>query len=232
MPTAVYSRSDTSLKNTVTNGLIGNMDRLPAFSATFPDIVSAGVHLINSNEILPTVEDIDHWLYHEIEIERIFNNQNGLITRLRDTIIDRATRNDSLILRRTTGEWHRWIKKNLGYSRSEYVLVNCADNDTYAERLWCRHILLAVQEARDPVNIIYYTSAYSPSESRKGLKKSMASLENLYMASFDLVNSQLKASGVSLSPATTRPYNVLGAVPQIVQTHNTQGHNLVTVSKY
>jgi len=228
MPVAVYTRTDSSLKNTVTNGLTANF-HIPQHSTTFRDFVEAGVHLITSKQLTNSKTDIDNWLYHEVEIERIFNNSNGRITKIRDSIIERANRDDSLILRRSLAEWHAWIKTNLALARSQYVLVSC-DDKTRAERLWCRHILPAIMEKRAPVNIIYYTSSYSPKDSRAGLKESIAYLEELYSASFELVNSQI--DGVTLTSPKKRPYNILGAVPQIVKSHNVVGHNLVNVSNY
>jgi len=229
MPTAVYMRTDSSLKNTVTNGFLAHSSRPPVYASTFRDFVEAGVHLVTSGEFPKTKADIDQWLYHDVKIERVFNNSNGLITKIRDQIIERSTRDESLILRRPTGEWHKWIKKYQGLSRSQYVLVSC-DDATRAMRVWCDHILPAVKEGREPVNIIYYTNKYSPTDARTGLTESMAKLEEFFKSSFELVNSQVP--GVTLAVPAGRPYTILGAVPQVVKSHNVTGPNLVNVTKY
>ena len=231
MPTAVYIRSNSSLKNTVTNAMKANLHD-PRYPATFTDFVAAGAHLVNNGELENAAPAIDNWLYHEVKIETVYDNSiNGMVTKIRDAIIKRAKRDDSLILQKDKTACHKWIKTNLGLSKSEYILVNMGDNETYPERVWCRHVLPAIVEERDPVNIIYYTSSFSPSDTRKGLKKSMEYLEKLYQSSFELVNSQLSQS-ITINPPATRPYVFLGAIPQIVQTHNISGHNLVSVNKY
>jgi hypothetical protein len=229
MPTAVYTRTDSSLRNTVTNGFLAHSSRPPEYGSTFHDFVEAGVHLVTSQELPKTKADIDQWLYKEVMIERVFNNSNGQITKIRDQIIERSTRDESLILRRSTAEWHKWIKANQGLSRSQYVLVSC-DDTTRAMRLWCDHVLPAVKEGREPVNIIYYTNKYSPTDARTGLNDSMAKLEEFFKSSFELVNSQVP--GVTLQVPTGRPYTFLGALPQIVKSHNVTGPNLVNVTKY
>jgi hypothetical protein len=228
MPTAIYVRTDSSLKNTLMNGLIVNM-HMPQYSTTFGDFVEAGVHLINNQLLANDKITIDDWLYREVEVERVFNNSNGQITKLRDKIIERSTRDASLILRRSTSEWHKWLKTHQGLSRSQYVLVSC-DDATRAMRVWCDHILPAIMEKRIPVNIIYYTNKYSPKDARAGLEESMAKLEEFFKSSFELVNSQVP--GVTLEVPDGRPYTILGAVPQVVQSHNVTGPNLVNVDKY
>jgi len=227
---AVYIRTDKSIKNTVTNGLIANKHK-PQYAASFHDFVTAGSHLINNSELDNTIIAVDNWLYKEVGIGDVYDNKiNGMVTKIRDAIMHRAKRDDSLILRKEAAHWHKWIKENLNLSKSQYQLVNVKD-ETYAERLWCRHILPAIMEERDPVNIIYYTTSFSPSDAKSGLKKSMEYLEKLYRSSFTLVNRQL--GGVAtVSVPETRPYIFLGAVPQIVQEHDIGGHNLISVNKY
>ena len=229
LPTAVYTRTDSSLRNTVTNGILANSSRPPEYPTIFKDFVEAGAHLVTSKELPPTKGDVDHWLYREVKVERVFNNSNGLITKIRDQIIERSTRDESLILRRSPSEWHKWIKKHHGLSRTQYVLVSC-DDATRAMRVWCDHILVAVKEGREPVNIIYYTNKYSPTDARTSLTESMAQLEEFFESSFELVNSQVP--GITLAVPNGRPYNILGAVPQIVHAHNVTGPNLVNVKKY
>ena len=124
----------------------------------------------------------------------------------------------------------KWIKTNLGLAKADFVLVNMADNETYPERAW-RHVRDALKNGRDPVTLIFYTTETSPTEARRGLKKSMQYMENLYLDSWEVVKSQLP-EGISLTVPKKRPYIFKGAIPQIVQDHNINGHNLVPVSKY
>jgi len=231
MPVAVYSRADKSVRNTTTNGLRANMKSRPQYAATFADFVAAGVHLINSGELDNTVKDVDAWLLKDVGIKKSFDNSiNGAITKIRNAIMRRATQDESLILQMDAAACHKWIKKNLGLEKSEYVLVNMADNETYAERAW-RHVRDIIKGDREPAQIIYYTTSTSPTEARASLKKSMKYLEDLYLDSWEVVNSQLPEA-IQISATSYRPYKFMGAIPQIVQDHSIGSAHLVKVGKY
>ena len=242
MPIAVYSREDTSLKNTLTNGIIGNLEELPNSPATYDDIVFAGVHCINNKELEMTVADVEKWLLQDLELAKYFKADQ--ITKMRNRIIEVGGRDESLILRRSTKEWHSWIKRNLELDKKNYVLVNASEKsyNTYIQRVWCESILPAIIAGTEPVDIIFYTSVYRPDEARKGLQLSIEKLEQLYSMSFSLVESQLATAGINLEQlltatgtsleSTARPFNILGACPQIADSHNLEGGSLLKVSKY
>lgn len=242
MPVAVYSREDTSLSNTISNGIFGNLIGLPNSPATFGDIVSGGVHLVNSGELEASVAAVDNWLTHVLELHKHFKQEN--ITKMKNSIIEVSTRDESLILRKSTKEWHSWIKRNLELKRAQYVLVNASDKscDTYMQRVWCESILPAIILGTDPVDIIFYTSVYRPAEARSGLAKSIKKLDHLYDMSFKLVKSQLSSAGLNLEMVLSatgtsleeaeKPFNIIGACPQIVKSHNFSAGNLVKVDKY
>jgi len=230
MPVAVYTRSDTSERNTVTNGLIANQKK-PVFMSSFNDYVAAGVNLIAKDELEASNEAVDNWLIHEVKIDRRYDNSiNGMRTKIRNAIISRSQVDNSLIWSLSKKEAEKWIKTNLGLAKADFVLVNMADNETYAERAW-RHIRDALKNGREPVNLIFYTTDTSPTAARAGLKKSMQYIEDLYLDSWEVVNSQLSSEITLVAPAK-RPYVFMGAVPQIVQSHNINGSNLVSVNKY
>ena len=242
LPVAVYSREDTSVGNTVTNGIIGNLTRnKPRRIATFRDIVSGGVHLVHEGATKPTAAAIDEWLLKDLELRLYF--KPDLITKMRNSIIEESTRDESLILRKSTKEWHSWVKRNLGLDKKQYVLVNASEKsyNTYIQRVWCESILPAIIDGTDPVDIIFYTSVYRPSEARIGLQMSIEKLDELCSMSFSLVKSQLMASGVNLEALlaatgnqlnSTKPFNIVGACPQIVKGHSFASGKLVDVDKY
>mgnify|MGYP003117541922 CR=1 FL=1 len=245
MPIAVYNRENVSVSNTVTNGLKGNLGgRRPQTKATFRDIVNGGVHLINEGELKPTNNDVNNWLTKRLELRKYF--KSDLITKMRTAIIKEGTRDESLILRKKTNVWHTWIKHNLKLNKDEgdYVLVNASDKsyDTYIQRVWCESILPAIVEGTEPVDIIFYTSEYRPSDAQSGLKKSIDKLEHLYSMSIDLIKSQLGTIDPDLSMLfckkmenighNERPYRIKGACPQIVGKHNYANGKLVEVDKY
>jgi len=230
MPVAVYTRSDKSERNTVTNGLIANQKK-PVFMASFNDYVAAGVNLIAKGELEATSTTVDNWLNHEVKISRVIDNGiNGMVTKIRNAILSRSETDAGLVWSLTKSEAEKWIKTNLGLAKADFVLVNMADNETYAERAW-RHVREALKHGREPVNLIFYTTDNSPTAARAGLKKSMEYVENLYRDSWEVVISQLP-TGISLTIPDSRPFIFKGALPQIVESHNINGSNLVSVDKY
>tara|TARA_Y100000310_G_scaffold290099_1_gene317007 strand:- start:1577 stop:2692 length:1116 start_codon:yes stop_codon:yes gene_type:complete len=245
LPIAVYDCENASISNTVTNGIKGNLGGRPSTKAGYRDIVTAGVHLVNAGELDATrLSDINNWLKKRLELWRYF--KPDLITKMSNSIIEESTRDESLILRKKTNAWHSWIERNLELDRNknEYVLVNASEKsyDTYIQRVWCESILPAIVEGTDPVDIIFYTSVYRPLEARNGLAKSIKKLDNLYNMSFSLVESQLasvnvdldaflKATGKQLD-SSNKPYNIIGACPQIVASHDYESGELVDVDNY
>ena len=230
IPTAVYTRDDDSIRNTVTNGLIANK-HTPQYPASFDDYVAGGVHLISTGELKAENKAVSDWLYHDLKIEEVYDNSiNGQVTRLCEKVIARARQDTSLVRVKDPKFWKSWLKNNLGYQNSDYTLVNMT-GDTYTERLWCRHILPALDDGSAPVNIVYYSTSLSPKDMRTGLKRSMLLLERFHRTSYELVNRQMP-SELTLSPSEARPYTILGAVPQILLDHNCRGANLVKVEKY
>ena len=119
--------------------------------------------------------------------------------------------------------------------KDEYVLLNSSDASscqTYAERVWCRHVAPAIAEGRAPVKIVYYTSAKTPTTARKGLKDSMAVLEKQYKFSFEVVNKLHSGTCSVATLPTNRAYIIMGAIPQVVKDHKVDGNKLVDVDKY
>lgn len=230
MPVAVYTRSVKTERNTVTNGLLANQKK-PVFMASFNDYVAAGVSLIANGELAATSTDVDDWLNHEVKIGRVIDNSiNGMVTKIRNAILGRSKTDAGLVWSLTKSEAEKWIKTNLGLAKADFVLVNMADNETYAERAW-RHVREALKNGREPVKLIFYTTDSSPTAARTGLKKSMKYVEDLYCDSWEVVMSQLP-DGISLTIPRSRPFIFKGALPQIVQSHNINGSNLVPVDKY
>jgi len=235
VPVARYTRSDSSIKSTVTNGLAINAQLPPSHPTTFREYVIGGVHLINVGELAATTAAVDNWLYHEVKVESRFSNVNGTLTQMRNAILKKASIDDSLLRTFNNGSATNWIKKNLGMEKDEYVLLNSSDASscqTYAERVWCRHIAPAIVEGRAPVKIIYYTSAKTPTTARKGLKDSMAVLEKQYKFAFEVVNKLHSGTCSVATLPTEEAYVILGAIPQIVKDHKVDGSKLVSVNKY
>jgi len=243
LPVAVYDREDISVSNTVTNGLKANLGGRPRSTASFRDIVNGGVHLVNKGELKPTVNDINDWLKKRLELWKFF--KADLITKMQLAIVEESTRDESLILRKKTSQWHAWIKRNLklDVDNGDYVLVNAHSNsfNTYVQRLWCDSILPSIIKGTDPVQIIFYTSQYRPENARKGIEESIKKLEQLYNQSIKLTKIQFERSGINLDGIlnsfnttliNSKPYIIKGACPQIVKDHKFNSGKLVDIDKY
>ena len=231
MPIARYSRRDSSERNTITIGLNLNQPSNPRYATQFDDYVAGGLNLIAKGELEATSEALDIWLFNEVKIHHVIDNsRGGVVTKIKNTILKRAAIDDSLIWSINKSEAEKWVTTNLGLAKSDFVLINMADNETYAERAW-RHVRNALKNGQEPVTLIYYTTDTSPTAARAGLKKSMEYMENLYLDSWEVVKSQLP-EGISLTVPNKRPYIFKGALPQIVQDHDINGHTLVSVNKY
>ena len=232
MPTARYSRSNSSDRNTVTNGLLANQKK-PVYMATFDDYVAAGVDLIAKEELKADLQAIDDWLINEVKIGNAIDNaRGGVVTKIKKAILKRSNIDSSLIWSVSKAEAEKWIRENLGLAKADYVLVNISEGsaETYAERAW-RHVRGALKNEREPVRLIFYTTETSPTAARAGLKKTKQYIESLYTDCWEVVNSQLSGE-ISLATPQNRPYIFAGALPQIVQEHNINGNNLVAVNKY
>ena len=107
--------------------------------------------------------------------------------------------------------------------------MNTKDN-TRSVRLWCNQILPAVANKKDPVNIIFYASDYSPKELRKNLKDRITELDTFYKQSYQLVNSGI--TGININTPENKHYKILGALPQIEKDHDIEGNRLVKIEEY
>ena len=231
LPVAVYSRTNTSVRNTVTNGLRGN-NHPPAASARFNDFIAAGIRLVAEGELNRTQTDIETWLYNEVGINQWYSTTSGasIVAKIVNKIIKMTNLSNNLIVKRERSEWEKWIKKNLGLKPNEYALIKI-DQQTYRERLWCRHVLPNIRNHNSyPTKVILYTGADTASEAREYMKTFLKEMKNLRDFTYELmeVNHDITYS----ENKRKSPYNILGAVPQIKNVHRTTGISLVPVSNY
>ena len=230
MPVAIYSRTDVTARNTITNGLIANQKK-PMYMTEQSDYVAAAVDLISRNELGNTKEAIESWLYDDVKIRKSIDNSiNGQVTRIREKILKQTKSTSGLVHKMDKSAAHKWVKDNLNLAKSDYVLVNASDNETYAERAW-RSIRDALKNDKDPVNIIFYTTETTPEDAKNGLIKATEYLERLYCDSWEVVKSQLPEAFTLNIPAY-RPYKFMGAIPQFVKSHKINSAHLVPIKKY
>jgi len=231
IPVAVYVRSETGVRNTVSNGIRANFQPYPQYPPQFGDIVSGGVKLIDEGALIADKKDVEDWLRKDIGAYDQFDNSvNGIVTKMRDTILARAAQGESLIKTMTSGQAHAWIKKNLSKNKGDYVLLNAKDDETYSERAY-RHIRRAIRDGNQPVDIVFYTTVSSPTDARTGLSKQVEYLDKLYLDAWNVVNCHV-GELINLEPPTDRPWKFLGCIPQFDGIHKLTSTRLVKIDKY
>jgi len=223
IPVAVYQYVDKSEKNYISNGLIANLHK-PAERATMRDFVTAAVELCNNGELSPELTAITDWFYNDVGIMNFFTNLNGCITKgIQDVLtIYNNGNNEGLVRVQGRKGWESWCESNgykLGKSR---ILVN-ADNETYVLRTF-ESILKACNKGNDPVEIILMTNSYSSKKARENVKGFEKNIENLYNMAHKMCYAVVRPDN--------KPWNVIGAIPQIKDSHDIESDKLVDVSKY
>lgn len=224
IPVAVYEYEDDSQRNYITNGIIAN-DHPPASRTTSRDIITAGVELCNCGELSPDNASITNWLYDEVDITRFFpSNAGGTITKIADQIekVYNNGNNEGLVRVQGRKGWESWCETN-GYPLGKKRLLVSVDNDTYALRTFVE-ILEACNKKYDPIEIILFTNAYCPKKARKGVKDFVKTLENLFQMSHTMCYAVVRNDD--------RPWSIMGALPQIKDTHDLESNKLVGVEKY
>lgn len=231
LPVAIYSRENKSVRNTITNGLLGN-DHPPAAIAQFNDFVAAGVRLVAEGELGRSQTDIETWLYNEVKINKWYSTTSGksIVGKIVKKIIKLTDTSNDLIVKRERSDWEKWIKKNLKLEATEYALIKI-DQQTYWERLWCRHVLPNVRKHDSyPTKVILYTGADTATEAREYMKTFLKEMKKLRDFTYELMEVNHDISYVE--DKRKSPYDILGAVPQIKNVHRTTGTDLVQVENY
>jgi hypothetical protein len=233
IPVAIYIRSDDSEKNKVTNGLRANKKLTPFNASEYDDYVNGGVYLINMGELKRDKAAITDWLYNEVEIDDVYNNQiNGVITRMVNSIFKKSKTNNCLMRDKSPAKWKKWVEQNV---EKGTTLVNTGQ-EAYPERLLCRHIIKGAREGENlfanPLKVVLYSSAEDPKQAEKDLKTCISNIDELYEGIFALINSMF--SELEIKSPEQKPYKIIGAIPQIVNRHDPlfEGGNLVDVGSY
>ncbi len=228
IPTYVYAYDHDTEMQRISNGLKPNMDHDPSFSANRESIIKAGLHLIKIGELELAEVPVRHWLQHILKVQETFNARN--ITIIVNAILKRGVGGGEALVRiQDRKKWEKWVLKNLGFKvDNKQVFLLAADNDTYAYRAWCQHILPAIAENESPIKIVLYTNCHLPEAARKNVKKFATNLQFFRDASYTMVGEDY---GLPMKPRTS-PYELLGAVPQIIAEHNIDGWKLIDIDQY
>lgn len=224
MPVAVYDYEVDTERNYITNGLIAN-DHPPAQPALRKDFETAGIELCRLGELHPSQEAIEWWLYNDVNIKKFFDNKSGNITKIINNIISGYEAGVDLGLVRVQSRkgWEDWCKSNGFEINNKNRILVSVDNDTYPLRTFV-HILEACNKKYDPVEIVLFTNSYNPKKAKDGVKNFAKTLEKLFELSYNMAYAVIRDD--------SRPWTILGAVPQIKDRHKLESNKLVDIKDY
>jgi len=211
IPIAIYEYPDDSLRTNLTCGLLANIHP-PAASVKRDDVIEAGLLLVSADELEATDDEVAIWLRDEVHIEKMFRAAKDH-TIIRKSIVKRCENGKpQLVKRGDSDQIKSWIKTNLNlHDRKDYILTS-VDNISYSNRTWCEGILPLLKKGIKPVNIITYTGVRDPKKARKLMKGFVNDIHTSYKRSCDMFNNkELREE--------ERPYQFIGAFPQIVGDH-------------
>ena len=234
IPVAIYSYNTNSQRNYISNGLLANY-HTPAAAAKMEDFIIGGVTLIAENELKNEKCEIENWLYNDVNITKFFNNNSGNITKIINAIQDRASKGGSpLVAVRDRDEWIAWLKKiNINIDGKKIVLHSVDRPNIYPGRCWVEDILPMCNKEKEKntvVKIILYTNDYVPESVIKNVKQFEKQLDYFYYSSYNMVNKNI--SGITIEASDKKPYQIIGAIPQIYGRHDLDSNSLISLTAY
>jgi hypothetical protein len=233
IPCAIYSYEDnTSVRSNTTNGLVANKHK-SQMGSEFYDFVNAGVEIIQNGEMSNTTLEIEKWLYDEADVTFFFNNTGGTITKIVNTISERAERlkDGHLVILREREDWLDWlnnsINKHSAYYRNNFSVETIDDIDVLIEsggsrdeQAWMRHILPNAAKGK-VTNIVLYTKEIFPEVASQKHKNFVDSLDRYYRQTFEMVNNEFDGITINV-PLISGLWNIVGIAPQILNDSHTK----------
>jgi hypothetical protein len=233
IPCAIYSYdNNTSVRSNTTNSLVANKHK-SQMGSEFYDFVNCGVEIIQSDELKNNTSEIVNWLYNEADVEFFFNNTGGTITKIVNSIKERAERlkDGHLVVLREREDWLDWlnnsINKHSAYYRNNFNVETIDNIDVFIEsggyrdeQVWMRHILPNAAKGK-VTNIVLYTKEIFPEVASKKHNDFIGSLDVFYRNTFEMVNKEL--DGVTINvPLISDMWNIVGIIPQILNDKQTK----------
>jgi hypothetical protein len=232
VPGFFYVITDDSEKSRVTDGLTENLRHDPAFSATMESVILGCLYIIKNNELELNEVSVRYYLNNDLKIQDHFASHN--ITKIVNSVLKRGVGGgDPLVVIKERKKWEAWCEKAGVIIDNKRVFLLSADNDTYAYRAWCQHILPAIVKNNDPIEIILFSNNHIPAEARKNVQKFETNLQFFLSASYLMVEKDY-APMLNL-PVKDVPYIIKGCIPQVInKKHDAyrKGHRLISIKEY
>tara|TARA_B100000902_G_C27221943_1_gene870142 strand:+ start:218 stop:1288 length:1071 start_codon:yes stop_codon:yes gene_type:complete len=236
IPVFWYVIEDDSEKSRVTDGLENNLRHPVSFAATMESVVIGCLYLIKCNELPFNEVSIRDYLHKELNIEQSFATHN--ITKIITSILNRGVAGgDPLVRIKDRKKWEIFCEKAGKKIDNKNVFLMAVDSDTYPLRAWCQHILPAIVNNNDPIEIVFYSKKHVPAEARKNIKKFQKDLKNFLTSSYLMVEKDYAPDwmmGELKLPVKSIPYKILGCIPQVIGKHESydRGYRFVPIENY
>ena len=227
IPCAIYEYEDeNTLTSKYSNGIKANY-RDPSTAAGMNDFITAGVDIIINGEMNNDPIEISDWLYNKMEITRVFNNNNGIITKIINCIHDTAKRNKNgqVLVIRDRKEWLPWLEesiyKHAASYRTKFGIQSMNDITFYQTggnkdaMTFCEHILPNASKGI-VTNIILYSMDPNPDNAIEDHQNFIKSIEQYEEYMYGWINREV-TDKVSKPENTTPLWRVIGVIPQFVE---------------
>jgi len=237
IPVYVYIREEDPELCRITNGLKSNLTHDPSYKATMESVISGGLCLMKQGKLEHNPTAIDYWLKHILKVQEDFAGH--VVTKIADSLFKRGVGGgDPLVLVQDRKVWVKWCQDRGISIDDKQIFLTSVDNETYPYRSLCQHILKCVRNNKSPAQIVLYTNSHIPNVARTRVKKFVKDLDKEVNTAYLMVIQDfkeqipvMKTTFAALFSNKTPPYEMLGAVPQIIGNEN-HGNSLVSVDDY
>jgi hypothetical protein len=228
IPCAIFEyEKDKSVRTKNSNGVKANY-RDAATAASMNDFVTAGVDIILKGEMKNDLAEIEDWLYNEMDITQVFSNNNGIITKIINQIMDsvRRNRNGQVLLTKDRKEWLPWLEESLNrhaaYYRNKFGIQSMDDFTFYQTggnkdaMTFCEHIL---PNAADGIvtNIVLYSMDPNPDNAAEDHRNYIESIEKYEDYMYSWINREISGVKISKPQNLTPLWRVIGVIPQFLE---------------
>lgn len=231
IPVYYYTITDDSQTCRVTTGLLENLRHDPAFKANMESVVVGCLYLVSKDELNLNETAIRDYLNNKLRIQDHFGKAN--ITKIVNAILARGIKGGDtpLVLIQDRDKWVKWCEKAGVIVDNKKIFLLACDNESYPWTAWCRHVLPAIVENDEPIEIIPYSKKHIPSVAKKNIHDYKAELKKCLDSSYLMVNKDFK--GISLKMQNA-PYVCERTVPQLVGEHDSyfKGFRFVDIDDY
>ena len=237
IPIALFTptSSETPVSDVAANGLIANNHKKakPSFMA---DFVDAGITAVSSEEIARTQETIMRYLVEKTKIEERFDNNSGIWTKIANQIMDRTSKENSLVDNRDGDTWKSSFVSKMSDHKDnpKSVIVLMANTGNSAYKYFVDHVL---PNNGSPRPLILYATNTSQAKCSNDVKVFIDNVKKLHKQTYGYVNAGVSKNTemFSIRAPEKLPFEILGVIPNFrtpKQEKLINGYKLISVQDY